>query len=233
MPTETQSKIAAELADQGDISDETLSRLLRWLLIMMAVAVGAAGLAGGFVWAKTRLISPTPLGVADVGFLQDMIDHHEQALTIAQTYLKSNGNGGAAPYASEVVLYQTRDLGVMDKMLTADHLTRGAPDRLAMAWMAMTIHDGMTMPGTGMPVSQMPGMQTQARIDELAAARGPAADRLFFAMMTDHHRGGIDMANEASTTAKRKAVRDFAAYVAGGQQIEINEYAQAVARLKL
>jgi uncharacterized protein (DUF305 family) len=200
---------------------------------MMAVAVGAAGLAGGFVWAKARLISPTPLGVADVGFLQDMIDHHEQALTIAQTYLKGNGNGGAAPYASEVVLYQTRDLRVMDKMLTDAHLTRGASDRLAMAWMGMTIHDDMTMPGTGMPVSQMPGMQTQARIDELAAARGPAADRLFFAMMTDHHRGGIDMAKEASATAKRKAVRNFATYVAGGQQIEINEYAQAVARLKL
>jgi uncharacterized protein (DUF305 family) len=232
MPTETQSKIAAELADQGDISDETLSRLLRWLLIMMAVAVGAAGLAGGFVWAKARLVSPTPLGVADVGFLQDMIDHHEQALTIAHTYLQNNGNGGAAPYASEVVLYQTRDLRAMDKLLTDSHLTRGASDRLAMGWMGTT-HDGMTMPATGMPVLQMPGMQSQARIDELAAARGPAADRLFFEMMTDHHRGGIDMAKEASTTAKRKAVRNFAAYVASGQQIEINEYAQAVARLNL
>jgi uncharacterized protein (DUF305 family) len=232
MPTSIQEHERAA-TERGDISDELLNRLLRWVLIALACTVGVGAVIGGARWGAAKLISPAPLTAVDVGFLQDMIDHHEQALVIAHAYLAGNPNGGAAPYASEVILYQARDLRRMDGFLHDGHQQRGAPDRLAMTWMGAMEHAGMVMPAAGVPVSQMPGMQPLSRIHELEAAQGKDADRLFFALMTDHHRGGIDMAVSASTTASKKAIRAFAAYVVNGQRIEIVEYNQAVARLGL
>jgi uncharacterized protein (DUF305 family) len=219
--------------ERGDISDETLNRLLRWILIGLASLIGLVGAIGGVRWAASKLISPPPLTVVDIGFFQDMIDHHEQALVIAHAYLANNPNGKAAPYASEVILYQERDLKRMDKFLRDGKQNRGAPERMAMTWMGAMEHAGMVMPAAGMPVSQMPGMQPLVRIQELEKLQGSAADRLFFQLMTDHHKGGIEMAKSASTTASRKAIRDFAAYVVNGQSIEIVEYSQAVTRLGL
>ncbi len=221
------------VTERGDISDETLNRLLRWVLIGLAGLVGLGGAIGGVRWAASKLISPSPLTVVDLGFLQDMIDHHEQALVIAHAYLANNPNGGAGPYASEVILYQERDLKRMDRFLREADQQRGAPDRIAMTWMGAMEHAGVVMPATGVPVSQMPGMQPLSRVQELEKLRGPDADRLFFQMMTDHHKGGIEMAASASTSASRKAIRDFAAYVVNGQRIEIVEYQQAVTRLGL
>jgi uncharacterized protein (DUF305 family) len=219
--------------ERGDISDEMLNRLLRWVLIGLAVLIGLGGAIGGVRWAASKLISPSPLTIVDVGFLQDMIDHHEQALVIAHAYLANNPNGKAAPYASEVILYQERDLKRMDGLLRSGHQQRGAPDRMAMTWMGAMEHAGMVMPTEGVRVNQMPGMQPLSRIQELEKLQGNDAARVFFQLMTDHHKGGIEMAASASTTASRKAIRDFAAYVVSGQKIEIVEYSQAMTRLGL
>jgi uncharacterized protein (DUF305 family) len=232
MPATVQDRDTAT-TERGDISDETLNRVLRWILIGLVGLVGLGGAIGGVRWAASKLISPPPLTTVDVGFLQDMIDHHEQALVISRAYLANNPNGKAAPYASEVILYQERDLKRMDRFLSDGSQKRGAPDRMAMTWMGAMEHAGMVMPAEGMPVSQMPGMQPLARIQELEKLQGQDADRLFFKLMTDHHKGGIDMALSASKTASRKSIRDFAAYVVSGQRIEIVEYAQAVTRLGL
>jgi uncharacterized protein (DUF305 family) len=232
MPATMQDRETAAI-ERGDISDETLNRLLRWVLIGLAGLIGLGGAIGGVRWAASKLISPPPLTAVDLGFLRDMIDHHEQALVIAHAYLANNPNGQAAPYASEVILYQERDLKRMDRFLRDGSQTRGAPDRMAMTWMGAMEHAGMVMPAEGMPVSQMPGMQPLSRIQELEKLQGKDAARLFFQLMTDHHKGGIEMAATASTTASRKAIRDFAAYVVNGQRIEIVEYSQAVTRLGL
>jgi uncharacterized protein (DUF305 family) len=219
--------------ERGDISDETLNRLLRWVLIGLAGLIALGGAVGGVRWAASRLVSPPPLTVIDLGFLQDMIDHHEQALVIAHAYLANNPNGDAAPYSSEVILYQERDLKRMDRFLRDGGQQRGDPNRLAMTWIGAMEHAGMVMPAEGVPVKQMPGMQPQSRVQELEKLQGKDADRLFFQLMTDHHKGGIEMARSASKTASRKAIRDFAAYVVNGQKIEIVEYSQAVTRLEL
>ena len=45
----------------------------------------------------------------------------------------------------------------------------------------------------GMDHSAMPGMLTQAQLEELDGARGPAFDRLFLRYMIQHHGGAITM----------------------------------------
>jgi uncharacterized protein (DUF305 family) len=93
---------------------------------------------------------------------------------------------------------------------------------MAMAWM-----------GGGVAVGSMPGMQTAARIGELATASGADADRLFFELMSDHHLGGVHMAQYAAENAQRAEIREFAGKMAYNQQIEVVEYSQAVERLGL
>lgn len=205
----------------GDISDAALRKILILVGATLVLVVVAAVTVGVVLWAIPDE-PEAPLGTVDIGFLQDMIDHHEQALIIADTYLDNNPSGNARSYASEVVIFQTMELAKMEAWLAGAGLGRGSPDRTAMAWMGM-----------GTSVDEMPGMQTAERIAELTAARGPTADRLFFEIMGDHHVGGAHMADAAAAGADRRTVREFAEKMAYNQKIEAVEYRQAIERLGL
>lgn len=206
-----------------DISDEAVERAYRILLIGLAVAVLAAVFAVAGVWALSADDpEPQPMNEVDVGFLRDMIDHHEQALLISNIYLAERPNSGVAPYAREVLLYQQRDIDRMKDWLADEGYALGEPDRTAMQWMDAPV-----------PVAEMPGMQSQERLDELDAATGADADRLFFQLMTDHHLGGIHMGDHAKLNGAREEIMDFAAGVSRNQAIEIAEYQDAYERLGL
>jgi uncharacterized protein (DUF305 family) len=218
----------SQVDEQEPSADESLSdadtqRLLRLVLIVLITAVVTGLFAAAAFWALGGDDEPpTPMNAVDVGFLQDMLDHHDQALVISNLYLDNNADGDAGPYAREVVLYQTRDIGWMEEWLAEEGYARGEPDRSAMAWM-----DDPT------PVAEMPGMQTPERLAELSEARGADADRLFFEIMTDHHAGGVHMADHAAANGARQEIVDFAASVSRNQRIEVVEYRQAVERLGL
>jgi uncharacterized protein (DUF305 family) len=57
-------------------------------------------------------------------------------------------------------------------------------------------HEGHDMHGAHMDHSGMPGMLTQAQLEELAAAFGPEFDRLFLTYMIGHHQGAVTMVDE-------------------------------------
>ena len=199
---------------------------LRSRVVPTVAFVIAAALVGLFIVAAARSEtgrdSTHAYSASDVGFVQDMIDHHQQALLIANSYLAANASGGAAVYAREVLLVQEREIGLMDAWLAEAGMWRGASGRMAMAWM-------------GMPTSvdRMPGMQDPERIGALAMATGSDADRLFFDLMSAHHLGGLHMADGATSRASRPEIRQLAETMAANQRAEIGEYAQAVARLGL
>lgn len=210
-----------DVESPGDLSDAataTLLRIIAGLLVACVVVVATVGITR---WA-TGASREEPLDEVDIGFFQDMIDHHLQAILIANTYLEHNAEGGAAPYAREVPMFQGFEIERMDKWLAGADQGRGAPERTAMAWMGMST-----------TVPEMPGMQTAARLAELAAARGPDADRLYFDIMSDHHLGGVHMAEYAGQHANNATTRDFAAKMAYNQQIEVVEYEMAAKRLGL
>jgi len=216
------------LADGKPVSDQSLSdasvqRLLRLVLIVLATAVVTGLFAAAAIWALGADDEPpAPMNAVDIGFLQDMLDHHDQALVISNRYLDNNVDGDAAPYAREVIMFQTRDIGWMQDWLADDGYARGEPGRTAMAWM-----DEPT------PVAEMRGMQTPERLQELSDARGTEADRLFFDIMTDHHLGGVHMADHAAANGARQEITDFAESVSRNQRIEVVEYRGAMERLGL
>jgi uncharacterized protein (DUF305 family) len=81
-----------------------------------------------------------------------------------------------------------------------------------------------------LPTDRMPGLATQAELDQLQAASGKAADRLYAQLMIAHHQGGIHMAQYAAEHAARADVRDLASRMVSGQQGDIVELQAALAR---
>jgi uncharacterized protein (DUF305 family) len=189
----------------------------------MAAIVVIGLFAGAAIWALGGDDEPAaPMNAVDVGFLQDMLDHHEQALLISNLYIDNNPDGDAVPYAEEVIMFQTRDMGWMNDWLADEGYAPGEPDRIAMQWMNEPV-----------PVAEMTGMQTPERLAELADASGADADRLFFEIMTDHHLGGVHMADHAAANGARQEIMDFAESVSRNQRIEVVEYEGAMRRLGL
>ena len=205
------------------ISDEATQKLLKGVIIVMAAIVVIGLFAGAAIWALDGDNEPAaPMNAVDVGFLHDMLDHHEQALLISNLYIDNNPDGDAVPYAEEIIMFQTRDMGWMRDWLADEGYTPGEPDRIAMQWMNEPV-----------PVAEMTGMQTPERLAELADANGADADRLFFEIMTDHHLGGVHMADHAAANGARQEIIDFAESVSRNQRIEVVEYEGAVRRLGL
>lgn len=213
----------APAAVDETMSDEAAQRVLRLVLIVLVTAIVTGLFAGAAIWALGADDDPpAPMNAVDVGFLQDMLDHHDQALEISNRYLDNQPQGDAAPYAREVIMFQTRDIGWMEDWLAEEGYSRGTPDRTAMAWM-----------GEPTPVAEMTGMQTPERLQELSDARGAEADRLFFEIMSDHHAGGVHMADHAAANGAREEITAFAASVSRNQRLEVVEYQRAMERLGL
>ncbi|MET0909405.1 MAG: DUF305 domain-containing protein [Ilumatobacteraceae bacterium] len=204
------------------VSDEAMAGLVKWGLIGLGVILLIVGVAALADWLGEANTVEAEFGPVEIGFLQDMIDHHEQALLISNTYLENNPDGDAASYARDVVLFQTRDIGRMEQWLDEGGSRRGDPGREAMTWMGMST-----------PVGEMDGMATPEQIDALAAARGAEADALFFDLMSTHHLGGVHMADSAAANTNVDWLATFAEAVSYGQQIEVVEYDQARERFGL
>lgn len=217
-----ESAVDSRLADDT-LSDDAVQRLLRLVLVVLVTAVVAGLFAAAAIWAVGADDDPpAPMNAVDVGFLQDMLDHHDQALLISNVYLDDNADGDAGPYAREVIMFQERDIGWMEDWLAEDGYARGEAGRTAMVWM-----------NEPTPVAEMRGMQSAERLQELADAEGTEADRLFFEIMSDHHLGGVHMADHAAANGAREEIIDFAEAVSRNQRIEVVEYRQAMERLGL
>jgi uncharacterized protein (DUF305 family) len=70
----------------------------------------------------------------------------------------------------------------------------------------------------------MPGMLTAEQMARLAAAEGPAFDRLFLEGMIQHHQGALTMVKDLFKTAgaaQEPEMFDFASDVEADQAMEI------------
>jgi len=194
--------------------------VMRWSwprIVAGAVAMLVLGFGLGYA---TDAYTGRP-GTVDVGFCQDMIDHHDQATYMARLAIANPTTDPAVRrFADEVVLAQRWEIGIMDTLLAGWGHGRGDPDRRAMGWMAMPT-----------AVATMPGMQSDEALTTLRTATGRDADRLFLTMMSEHHQGGIHMAEFAAERARDPRVRDLAARFARNQTVETREYAALATRL--
>ena len=202
-----------------DASDEDEVLVLPWWnnpvnLIVMAIGLVLVFGALGWVLGNNHA-QPDPSDV-DVGFLQDMHWHHDQATELALTYLSDPGiDPDLRVVANEILVGQNQEIGLMIQMLRDFGKADTNETDTAMAWM-----------GHPTPIASMPGLATDAQITQLGQASGADADALFVQLMTAHHQGGIEMANDAAARASEADVRTLARQMAGSQQEEIVEMQQ-------
>ena len=68
----------------------------------------------------------------------------------------------------------------------------------------------------------MPGMATEAQLDQLRAATGVEAEKLFLTLMIAHHRGGLEMAQAVLARTTVPQVVDMANGIIVSQQSDID-----------
>jgi uncharacterized protein (DUF305 family) len=178
---------------------------------VLGVAIALLCGALGWLVGNNRAI-PDPNRV-DVGFLQDMRTHHEQAVNLGLYYLELQGtNAELRVIAREIVFGQSIEIGRMIQLLRLYGDTETNESDVAMTWM-----------NEPTPNDRMPGLASDADIDKLLASSGKAADQLFVDLMIAHHQGGIHMAQYTVDHANEIEVRRFAYSMVVGQTGEIDE----------
>jgi uncharacterized protein (DUF305 family) len=195
-----------------DGGDEVAARGgLSWLQVLaLGLALAFLGFAVGLVATRDR---PPAADSADVGFLQDMLTHHDQALGIARLTIAYGEDPTVRSYAADVLSFQSYETGVMTQKLADWGYSRDDRSDEAMAWMDM-----------GVPVSAMPGLLTEEEMAQIEAAQGRELDSLFLQKMAEHHRGGLHMAQEAANRVSDDDVAALARRMERNQAGEINEY---------
>ncbi len=149
----------------------------------------------------------------DVGFMRDMISHHEQAIQLGLLGVANTEDPGVNHFAQEAIIAQQWEIGYMTALLEDWGYGTGSTDRDAMVW--------MDMPSS---VADMPGMASDEEMAAFRRMSGAEADAEFLRLMGAHHQGGLHMAEEARDGANDERVVALADRMANNQQREIEEY---------
>jgi uncharacterized protein (DUF305 family) len=153
---------------------------------------------------------------ADVKFMQGMISHHAQAITMAGWAPSHGASDNVRVLCARIAVSQRDEIHSMQRWLGDHH--EMVPDSTGhMAGM-----DNMS----GM---LMPGMLTPDQMAELDRARGPDFDKLFLVYMIQHHEGALAMVKQlmdSEGAAQDEVVFKFASDVNADQTAEIDRMAK-------
>jgi uncharacterized protein (DUF305 family) len=196
-------------------------------IVLMVVAAALLAAAGGFVFGESR--GKGQKNGSDIGFLQDMRIHHEQAVNMGLIYLDvsapgmgevSDSRGTLRLIAREIIVHQSNESGRMVQLLRQFGAAETNETDQVMGWM-----------GEPTPLAQMPGYATDDQMQTLQQSRGSEADRLFGELMIAHHKGGVHMADHAGVHGTNDEVRAMAASMVKAQQGEIAEMEKLLAEI--
>ncbi|MCS3781244.1 DUF305 domain-containing protein [Tsukamurella ocularis] len=209
------------------------------LAIALAVVIGVlVGKGSQSVQPAQEPGGPQRLSAADIGFAQDMLAHHQQALQMVEL-LGPDLSADVRGIATQIQLSQSREIGVLMGWLEVVGQPLQNPH--PMAWMtdesaapstssASGGHAGHAMPATtsssvsAAPTVQhaMPGMATSEELTALTNTPGVQQEILFLQLMLRHHQGGVDMAAYGQRRGDAPAVRQRATAMVKEQSDEIS-----------
>lgn len=207
---------------------------------------GAPGEASRVVSAEEAVaLSRTTFNDADVAFMQHMIVHHAQAVEMVELLRQHGANARVKLLGERIALSQEAEMAIMREWLTArgqpveapgmgagghagmdhgDHAAATAATDGHGAHAGHAGHGAAAGPTSADDTPVMPGMLSPRQMRALAAARGPAFDRLFLEGMIQHHQGALDMVDALMATpdaAEDPTLSDFTVSVVADQSAEI------------
>jgi uncharacterized protein (DUF305 family) len=194
--------------------------------ILAIAAAAVVALVGVFALGRVSVgpVEPTPsTDSAAAGFLRDMQVHHAQAVEMAMLVRDRTDDPAVRQLAYDIAVTQASQSGSMYGLLEAWDLPQLSPSP-PMTWTLLPTIDGSSGGGHQMDVDApdgMPGMATSAEIDELEAADGEGAVRLFLTLMIAHHEGGVEMAEAVLARTDVPQVVSLATGMERAQRAEI------------
>ncbi|QKW06127.1 DUF305 domain-containing protein [Streptomyces sp. NA04227] len=187
------------------------------LIVAGAAAVLLAG-AGGFGVALASGSEDDPVPgaeSAEAGFARDMAIHHQQAVEMSYLVRERTDDEDIRRLAYDIAQTQANQRGMMLGWLDLWELPK-VSEKEPMAWMDM---GGMT---SGEDGALMPGMATDKQMAELEKANGKQAEILFLQLMTEHHKGGVHMAEGCVERCEVDVENRLAQGMVESQQSEIS-----------
>jgi uncharacterized protein (DUF305 family) len=185
----------------------------------MAGAAAAALVAAGAITyavaedAGPRTEVPTA-DSADAGFARDMAVHHQQAVEMSYIVRDRTKNEEVRRLAYDIAQTQANQRGMLLGWLDLWGLPKVSADP-PMTWM------GMGDMASGKDGALMPGMATNTELRKLGELSGKQAEILYLQLMTDHHRGGIHMAEGCVAKCTVGVEKKLAQGMVDAQQSEI------------
>lgn len=154
---------------------------------------------------------------ADVQFAQNMIPHHSQAIEMADLVIAGGVDPEVKALANRIKGEQGPEIETMRGWLRQ--------------WGESEQASG-DMPGMDMGGQSGMGMMSDDDMRKLQVASGAELDRMFLEMMTEHHRGAIEMARTEVEDGRYPPAKDLAEKIGDDQQAEIDEMQALLGRLR-
>jgi uncharacterized protein (DUF305 family) len=186
------------------------------------VQPGAPGESSKNLSSATASANTPGLADPDVKFMQGMIMHHSQAVEMTALMPSRTHNKDLLAFGKRISISQSDEMKYMKQWLEE----RGKPTEMEMAPMDHSKMDHSKMDHSKMSMPMlMPGMLTPEQMKALAAATGPAFDRLFLTGMIQHHGGALTMVDDLFKipgAGQDAQLYDFATDIDNTQRAEIN-----------
>ncbi|CAL9552970.1 DUF305 domain-containing protein [Streptomyces sp. enrichment culture] len=154
-------------------------------------------------------------GSADAGFARDMAVHHQQAVEMSYVVRDRTDDEEVRRLAYDIAQTQANQRGMMLGWLDLWELPKVSADP-PMTWMGM----GDRAAG-GEDGALMPGMATRAEMERLGRLNGKQAEVFFLQLMTDHHEGGVHMAEGCVSRCEVAVEKRLARGMVEAQRSEI------------
>ena len=147
----------------------------------------------------------------DISFVQQMIPHHRQAVTMSDLAAKQASSNEVRSLAARIRAAQQPEIDKMQGWLTA--------------WGAAgeDSHSGHDSGAMDDSKSAGHGMMTDRQMQDLEKSRGADFDRMFLTMMVEHHKGAIAMADDQSKKGQNSDAKAMATDIRDSQQKEVSE----------
>ncbi|WP_432055816.1 DUF305 domain-containing protein [Streptomyces sp. bgisy022] len=156
---------------------------------------------------------------ADAGFARDMAVHHQQAVEMSYVVRDRTDDEEVRRLAYDIAQTQANQRGMMLGWLDLWELPKVSADP-PMTWMGMG--DRATDGEDGEDGALMPGMATRAEMERLGKLNGKQAEIFFLQLMTDHHEGGVHMAEGCVARCTVAVEKRLARGMVEAQQSEID-----------
>ncbi|HEX4977936.1 MAG TPA: DUF305 domain-containing protein [Nocardioides sp.] len=155
---------------------------------------------------------------ADVAFATGMVEHHAQAIQMANFTIGRDGlDPRIAELAEEIRISQTAEIDELAGLLRA--WGEEVPET-GYATGDSHSHDGGASGGDH---ADMPGMMSSSDLDELASTQGEAFAERWMRMMIEHHEGALTMVEEVRADGEHEGLRRLAEQMESAQRTEIGD----------